>query len=47
LNKEAVFGVEDISNNWPPLSREQIDRFEDYNGPELDLLDLLGVHMEH
>lgn len=47
LNNEAVFGVEDISDDWPPLSDQQLKDFGDYHGVELDLLDLLGVQIEH
>jgi len=47
LNNEAVFGVGQIWNDWPPLSKEQVRNFGEYHGVELDLLDLSGVHMEH
>jgi len=45
MDKEAVFGVADISNDWPPLSEEQVGNFIDYQGQELDLLDLTNVYL--
>ncbi|GAA5859048.1 hypothetical protein JCM5353_000217 [Sporobolomyces roseus] len=45
MDKEAVFGVADISNDWPPLSEEQVGNFGDYQGQELDLLDLTSVYI--
>lgn len=46
-DKRAIFGVKDISHTWPPLSIEQVEDYGDYQGPELDLLDLSEVDMDY
>jgi len=45
MDTEAVFGVEDISDDWPPLSKEQVRDMSGYQGQELDLLDLTRVRI--
>ncbi|GAA5845862.1 hypothetical protein JCM5353_003352 [Sporobolomyces roseus] len=47
MDRSAVFGVEDLWDDWPPLSEQQVKEFGDYRGVELDLLDLSEVHVEN
>lgn len=47
MDRTAVFGVEDLWDDWPPLSEQQFKEFGEYRGVELDLLDLSEVHVEN